>query len=207
MNASAPARSYSANEAACITGVPLKQVHRIIDAGLLKGAAPEGRRARAVHSGGLVGLKLAHETADILTRDGRRQLLRYLLDHPEASMARTRDVSVDLRSMRNQVRQGLSLLAKARAVVSCDAAVLSGAPCIKGTRIPAHDIAEMLANGDSVRALQEAFPQLSEDKIELAALYARAYPQRGRPKRRPFREVLKPAVSTAISLHKLPAAC
>ena len=205
-NMSASAPTYSANEAACITGVPLKQVHRIIDAGLLESAATEGRRARAVHGGGLVGLKLAHETAGVLTRDGRRCLLRCLLDHPDANTARARGVSVDLRPMRNQVRQGLSRLARARAAISCDDAVLSGTPCIKGTRIPAHDIAEMRANEDSVQAVREAFPQLSEDRIELAVLYARAYPRRGRPKRRLSRKVRKTAFSTAVSLNELPAA-
>ena len=207
MRANALARTYSANEAACVTGLPLKQVHRIIDAGLLDGAAPASQRARTVHRDGLVGLKLAHETTDVLTRDGRRRLVRYLLDHPDANTARTRDVSVDLRSMRSQVRKGLAGLARASAAVSCDAAVLSGTPCIKGTRIPAHDIADMLANGDSVDAIREAFPQLAEDRIELAALYARAYPRRGRPRGKPFWRAREPATTAGIALDELLPAC
>ncbi|MYE02406.1 MAG: DUF433 domain-containing protein [Alphaproteobacteria bacterium] len=206
MNMSVAARTYSANEAACVTGVPVKQVHRIIDAGLLEGAAPSVKRARALHRDGLVGLKLAHETADVLTRDGRRRLVRYLLDHPDASTARAHDISVDLRSMRKQVRDGLARLAKARAAVSCDETVLSGTPCIKGTRIPVHDIADMLANGDSADAVRKAFPQLLDDRVELAALYARAYPRRGRPRRLPFRETRKPTISAVLSLDELPPA-
>ena len=34
MSSSVMARRLSVNEAACVTGVPLEQVHRIIDAGL-----------------------------------------------------------------------------------------------------------------------------------------------------------------------------
>ena len=207
MRASAEARTYSANEAACVTGLPLKQVHRIIDAGLLDGAAPDSQRARTVHRDGLVGLKLAYETADVLTRDGRRRLVRYLLDHPDANTARARDVSVDLRSMRSEVRKGLARLARACAAVSCDDAVLSGTPCIKGTRIPVHDIAEMLANGDSVDAIREAFPPLSEDRIEFAAVYARAYPRRGRPRDKPFWRAREPSTSTGIALDELLPAC
>ena len=203
MSVSATAPTLSANEAACVTGVPLRQVHRIIDAGLLDDAAPGGKRARAVHRDGLVGLKLAHETTDTLTRDGRRRLVRYLLDHPEAGTARTRDVSVDLRSMRSAVREGLARLARARAAVSCDDAVQSGTPCIEGTRIPAHDIADMLANGDGADAIREAFPQLTEDRIELAALYARAYPRRGRPRRAPFWRDLELASSSVTALDAL----
>lgn len=191
--------TYSANEAACITGVPLKQVHRFIDAGVVDGGMQSGdRRVRVVPVEGLVGLKLAYETARVLTLEGRRRLVRFLLDHPGTKLASEHCVSVDLVPMRRAVRDGLSLLAKARTAVSCDRAILSGTPCIKGTRIPAHDIADMLANGDSVEALQEHFPQLTKSKIELAVLYARAYPKRGRP-RRSYRRGRKPLVVSKVA--------
>ena len=195
--------TLSANEAACVTGVPLKKVHRIIDAGLLAAAVSGGRRSRALDHAGLVGLKLAHETTDLLTLDGRRRLVRYLLDHPHAGTARERGVSVDVRTMKGEVREGLSMLAKARDVVECDKAVLSGVPCIKGTRIPVHDIADMLANGDSPGAIRESFPRLSEAQVELAAFYARAYPRRGRPRRRPFRAARRPSKSIETTLDDL----
>ena len=203
MSATVSAPNLSTNEAACVTGVPLKQVHRIIDAGLLDDAARGGNRARAVRRDGLVGLKLAHETTEILTLEGRRRLVRFVLDHPQAMTARERHVSVDVRSMKGDVRKGLSLLAKAREAVSCDDAVLSGTPCIAGTRIPAHDIADMMANGDSIGSIRAAYPQLSGSQIELAAFYARAYPRRGRPRREPFWRGQEPTVSSEIALDEL----
>ena len=203
MSATVTAPDLTANEAACVTGVPLKQVHRIIDAGLLDDAARGGNRARAVRRDGLVGLKFAHETTEILTLEGRRRLVRFVLDHPQAMTARERHVSVDVRSMKGDVRKGLSQLAKAREAVSCDHAVLSGTPCIAGTRIPAHDIADMMANGDSIGSIRAAYPQLSESQIELAAFYARAYPRRGRPRREPFWRGREPAVSSEIALDEL----
>ena len=197
--------TLSANEAACVTGVPLKQVHRIIDAGLLGVAERGDGRARAVDRDALVGLKLAHDTMDLLTLDGRRRLVRYLLDHPHAGMARERNVSVDLRAMKSEVRRGLSVLSSARDAVECDEAVLSGAPCFKGTRIPVHDIADMLTNGDSARAIHEAFPRLTKRKIELAAIYARAYPRRGRPRRVPAWRTRKPVMTGEAAMDDLSA--
>ena len=194
-------RTLSANEAACVTGVPLKQVHRIIDADLLDGAA-SGGRTRAVHRDGLLALKLAHETTDLLTLDGRRHLVRYLLDHPDAGAARERGLSVDVRAMKGELRKGLLRLTRARNAVVRDDAVLSGAPCIKGTRIPVHDIADMLANGDDTGAILEAYPRLSEAQIELAAFYARAYPRRGR-RRAPFWHGRAPAASSETALDTL----
>ena len=193
----------SPNEAACVTGVPLKQVHRIIDAGLLDDAAHGGNRVRAVHRDGLVGLKLAHETTEILTLEGRRRLVRFVLDHPEAMTARERHVSVDVRPIKGDVRKGLTLLSKAREAVSCDEAVLSGTPCVAGTRIPAHDIADMIANGDTMESIRAAFPQLSEAQIELATVYALAYPRRGRPRRKLFWSGQEPTASSEIALDEL----
>ena len=122
-----------------------------------------------------MSLKLAQETTAIFTVDGRCRLVRYLLGHPDAETARVRDVSVDVRPIRDEVREGLSRLARAREVIVADDAVLSGTPCISGTRIPAHEIAEMLANGDGIAAIRDAWPALTEEQIEGAALYARAY--------------------------------
>ena len=182
MSAATAPPTLSANEAACVTGVPLRQVHRIIDAGLLGAAAARRDGSRIIYCDGLVSLKLAHETTSILTLDGRRRLVRYLLGHPEAESACVRDVSVDVRSMKEEVRQGLSHLERARQTIVADNAVLSGTPCVKGTRIPAHDIAEMLANGDSVEAIRNAWPGLTLAQVDAAACYARAYPRRGRPR-------------------------
>ena len=84
------------------------------------------------------------------------------------------------------MQKGLSRLARAREAIVADDAVLSGTPCIKGTRIPAHDVAEMLDNGDDADAIRVAWLMLTEEQIEAAALYARAYPRRGRPRNAPF---------------------
>ena len=203
MAAIAP-RTLTANEAACVTGVPLRQVHRIIDTGVLGSAAARREGSRLVHCDGLVSLKLVHETTAIFTLDGRRRLVRYLLDHPEAETAYVNDISVDVRGMQEEVGRGLSRLARARETVTIDAAVLSGTPCVKGTRIPASDIAEMLANGDGIGAIRDAWPVLTREQIEAAVLYARAYPRRGRPRTPPAWRSRKPVASGEAAPDELP---
>ena len=130
--------------------------------------------------------------------------MRYLFDNPKAKVARDRSVSVDIRLMKSEVRSGLSSLARARRSIASDEAVLGGAACIRGTRIPAHDIAEMLANGDDSRAIREAYPALVEEQIEAAVLYARAYPRRGRPRRGSVWRNRKPVVSSEFAFDDLP---
>ena len=187
-----------------MTGVPLRQVHRIIDTGVLGSAASRREGARILHCDGLVSLKLVHETTAIFTLEGRRRLVRYLLGHPEAESACVHDVSVDVRDMKVEVRRGLDRLGRARAAIAVDDEVLSGTPCVKGTRIPAHDIAEMLDNGDGIEAIQEAWPGLTFSQIDAAACYARAYPRRGRPRAAPAWRSRIPVASGEAALDALP---
>ena len=112
-------------------------------------------------------------------------------------------VPVDAFMLECEVGEGLPLPAQAREAVTSDASVLSGVPCIKGTRILVHDIAAMLANGDSAEAIREAFPQLSKRQLELAAFFARAYPQRGRLRRAQFWRGRRPVVLAEAVLDDL----
>jgi uncharacterized protein (DUF433 family) len=177
-----PTTLMTANEAASVTGVPLRQVHRIIDAGLLGGAVKRRHNARLLARNALVGLKLAHETADVLTPESRRAVVATLIRRPRQSMIRADVVVVDARPAAKAVRSGLDQLAKARRLVVSVPDVLGGSPVFKGTRIPVHDIADMLANGDDSGAIARAYPQLDRDRVRLAAVYALAYPRRGRPR-------------------------
>jgi uncharacterized protein (DUF433 family) len=190
-----PSMLMTANEAASVTGVPLRYVHRIIDAGLLEGAVKRHHNGRLLARKALVGLKLAHETADVLTLESRRTVVATVIRRPRQSMIRSDVVMVDARPAAQAVRSGLDQLTKARRMVSSAPDVLSGTPVFKGTRIPVHDVADMLANGDD--------PQLNGDRVRLAALYALAYPRRGRPRTKPARRSRPPKASETLAFDDL----
>ena len=58
----------------------------------------------------------------------------------------------------------------------------------RGTRVPVHVIAELVAQGSKPAELIEGYPRLSAEMIRLAPVYAAAYPLRGRPRRQPRRD-------------------
>jgi uncharacterized protein (DUF433 family) len=192
----------TANEAASVTGVPLRQVHRIIDAGLLGAAVKQRNNTRLLTSKGLIGLRLAHDTAGMLTLQGRRSVVASSIRSPRKSMIRADMVVVDARPAAKTVRSGLGLLAKARSMVSSTADVLGGTPVFKGTRIPVHDIADMLANGDRPSTIVKAYPKLDAERVRLASIYAQAYPARGRPQTKP-RRPRTPKTSEMLALDDL----
>lgn len=55
-----------------------------------------------------------------------------------------------------------------------DPEVYHGQACIKGTRIPVHQIVRMLAYGDTIEDLLEAYPSLEKEDILACLEYAGA---------------------------------
>ena len=58
--------------------------------------------------------------------------------------------------------------------ISIDPSVCHGQACIKGTRIPVHQIVRMLANNDTVEELLGEYPSLSREDILACLDYAAA---------------------------------
>ena len=56
--------------------------------------------------------------------------------------------------------------------ISIDPDVCHGQACIKGTRIPVHQIVLMLANGDTIDDLLKAYPTITRDDILACLEYA-----------------------------------
>lgn len=56
--------------------------------------------------------------------------------------------------------------------ISVNPKVCHGQACIKGTRIPVHQILSMLANGDTTEDLLEEYPSLKREDIRACLEYA-----------------------------------
>ena len=56
--------------------------------------------------------------------------------------------------------------------ITIDPKVYHGQACIKGTRIPVHQILRMLANGDSVEDLLQEYPSVTREDILACFDYA-----------------------------------
>ena len=58
--------------------------------------------------------------------------------------------------------------------ISVDPNICHGQACIKGTRIPVHQVVRMLANGDTIDGLLTDYPSLQREDIYAALEYATA---------------------------------
>lgn len=63
-----------------------------------------------------------------------------------------------------------------------DPAILSGKPCILGTRLSVEFLLELIASGASIAEIVQAYPQVSSEEVEDAMQYATHLLE---PKKRP----------------------
>jgi uncharacterized protein (DUF433 family) len=74
----------------------------------------------------------------------------------------------------------------AEKMVAEDPQILGGTPVIRGTRVPVHSVAARFDAGTPIKRILKSYPSLTEAQVEFASVYAKAVPQRGRPKRRGY---------------------
>jgi len=90
------------------------------------------------------------------------------------------------KSARRDVDAGLRRLAEARHMVESDPEIMRGTAVFKGTRIPVRSVADMLSQGATVEEILDGYPALKRGNVELAPMYVKAFPRRGRPAARPW---------------------
>lgn len=143
------------------------------------------------------------ETAEWLTATARLRTIRDALAHC-SSWEALRDCTVEDRSVAvhfsdiwDAVNSRLNQLKAAREMVVEDPEILSGTPVIRGTRVPVYDVAAAVHRGTAVDKILASYPSLNARQVELASVYAKAVPPRGRPKRMLLPHAIKVSVSKA----------
>lgn len=182
----AVARLFTPSEAAAVSGVGVKAVNNAIDKRIVKPAkpAPGARLARrALTAEDVLRVKLWYKVGDILSQERRERLFDAIREKPTAKTVKADDLLIiDVGEARKQIAALTRDLEAAEAMVARSKDVMGGEPVFKGTRIPVRLIASMLVDGANVDEILEGYPKLDRRQLELASIWAAAYPRRGRPK-------------------------
>jgi uncharacterized protein (DUF433 family) len=198
-------RSFTPSEAAVISGVPVKTVHREIDEGPLKPKRKRFAAKRSLRQEDLFYLAVAKglDTRLLqLTSEGKNKLHDAIVTfYRRRSPAKGEfavfgcGLSLDINVVLKEVRSRLARLERARKIVVEDPEVRGGEPCIRGTRIGVYEIAGMLEQGAHEDEILEGYPSLKREQLELARIFAQAYPRKGRPPRHAWHRAPWRAVS------------
>lgn len=168
-------------EAAVVADVPLRAVNRVIDEEILPKKFVRLEGGRRVSSVACAFIRFYERTAPRLTAEERRRVIR-LAGKGAASVFVDDVLTINFDPFFAETLARHEKLKRARALVVEDPAILSGAPVLRGTRIPVHDVAAAVAAGEPLERIRRAYSNLTDEQIELASLYAEANPPRGRPK-------------------------
>ena len=194
--------NLTTNEAAIVAGVTVANINRVIDRKILPKKLYSMSQGRTVRKDACVWIAFYFETADLLTSAARVKTIRDALMHnhswlelKDCRVEESRTVQVNFLHIWKDVERRLNQLKEAQAMVIEDSEILQGTPIIKGTRIPLFDVASLVDSGTAIEEILKIYPRLKKSQIELASIYAKANPQRGRPKRRTFPKCLEVSIS------------
>jgi uncharacterized protein (DUF433 family) len=184
---------YTPAQAAALTGLPLAAVHKAIDSRLVRPriARSRGLTRRLLTKEHIVFLQLEAEGLRLLPLATRRKIAESIRRRPATEKVYVPNgavLLVEIGPARRKVENQLKRLSRLDEMVVRDPEIMRGTPVFKGTRIPVDLVADMLAQGASVKEILEGYPALTREKIAIAPLYVRAFPRRGRPSRRPWRD-------------------
>jgi uncharacterized protein (DUF433 family) len=198
MNAST--ETLTPTEAAIVSGVSVRDVHRVIDEHILPESFYDTQDARSFKSHACVFIAFYFGAADRLTSEERQRAITLASRNSSDVKSRTRTIqdeflTIDLAPFWKGVDERMVRLNAARAQVVEDNEILSGTPVIKGTRVPVYDVAASVAAGIAMERILSSYPSINREQVELAALFAEANPQRGRPRQR----IVPPAGTKIIS--------
>jgi uncharacterized protein (DUF433 family) len=187
-------------EAAVVSGVSVRDVHRVIDEHILPETFYDTQEARLFKSHACVFIAFYFGAADRLTSEERQRAITLASRNSSDVKSRTRTIqdeflTIDLAPFWKGVDERMVRLNAARAQVVEDNEILSGTPVIRGTRVPVYDVAASVAAGIPMERILSSYPSLNREQVELAALFAEANPQRGRPRQR----IVPPAGAKMIS--------
>jgi uncharacterized protein (DUF433 family) len=168
-------------EAAYVAGVTERTINHEIDKRILRSRGRKERRA--VRGPDLLYLGAVRAVRKHMAPQLRRQLRKAI----ESAVAEARPVAriaafeVEIAALEREILANLTALERMqREHIESRPRVLGGEPVVKGTRIPARLVADLVKRGVSRTEIRSEYDLLPE-QIEAAVIFARVKPKRGRP--------------------------
>jgi uncharacterized protein (DUF433 family) len=184
--------NLTTTEAAVAAGVSLPQINRVIDDRILPDGWYSTSPTRTVRTDACLLISFYFETADLLTAGARLQTIRNAVTHNHTweqwknYSSEGHFLTVRFADLWQKIDRRLRTLMAAEKMVVEDPEILDSTPIIRGTRVPVHRIAAQFDAGTPMERILKSYPSLTEAQVQLASVYAKAVPQRGRPKRREY---------------------
>ena len=192
------AADLSIRETAVLAGVPKKTIEKAIETGIME---PVSRSVRmpgktkqflslqavayfsALETARLLDLPVHHKKAIWRKLSQQAQLLPNAIEFSPGTVLRVKELSQERVAAASRYRSARDEFIEARGDI------LGGTPVIRGTRMTVYAVLGRLQGGETIDDLVEDNPDIPREAFEVAELFAKTHPMRGRPGGRPWRNV------------------
>jgi uncharacterized protein (DUF433 family) len=170
--------ALTTNEVVALFGLEARRVQKEVEHGVLE---PRRFALAAV----LYLRALSEMGVEVSTVDDRKRLYALIRRAVDSSgtlrIQLSRIVELQLDALCDEVKEQVRRFEDWKQTLVLDDQILAGEPVFPRTRLAVRNIGGMRARGATTAELREDYPYLTDDDIEFARMYARAYPPRGRP--------------------------
>lgn len=172
------------NEAAALFGLDEGRIRKDVEHGVFGAGSPPRFELSAV-----VYLRALVDFGFELGVDDRKKLYGLIvralkMRKPPATTELSPITELKLGKLVGEVTERIDRFDAWRNRIVTDPKVLGGEPVFPRTRLAVRHVGGMLLRGGSPKEIREDYPQLTDDDIEFAKLYAQAHPRVGRPRER-----------------------
>ena len=188
-------RVLTVPEAAYLTGTNERAVNHEIDAKIMGVVA--SKEGRGVSRADLVYLGAVRDIRDQISPKLRREIREAVGTAVGASeaVAKIASLEVPVAAIEEEILANFEALERARREhIESRPEVLAGEPVIRGTRIAARLVADLLKQGTSPEVIADEY-DLTPEQVRAASIFDRVTPKRGRPR------VRKIAVTQHVPAH------
>jgi len=174
------------NEIAEISGVSVNAVNKAVEQRVAKARRQRGRTLLAADEAAALALlsELPIGLSIKLKREVRNWIVkRNPVEAEEFELSRALRIAMT-ENAADVAKRAFDYVRLREKYVEVDPKKMGGMPVIRGTRVPVRTLALLVEGGESLEALAEDYPHIPAEAYEVAALWARGNPRRGRPARK-----------------------
>ncbi|MGB3639855.1 MAG: DUF433 domain-containing protein [Rivularia sp. (in: cyanobacteria)] len=172
---------FTPTEAAAIVQIPIKRVYKELEYAIVPSSNPPRLPFEA-----LVYLRALKEVDFTFSVDFRTVLYKRLVDaiaHNNTSLEIARYFILQLDAISNELLELINRFNGWKEGLVTNQAIMGGETVFSSSRLTVRHIGTMLERGESKEVIREDYHYLSEEDMEFALIYTRAYPIIGRPKK------------------------
>lgn len=192
---------FTRNETAELSGVSVSAVNKALEQRIAKPRRSRGRTLLAVEEA--AALALISQIPVRLSVKLKRELRDWIVNRspqPAEELELSPALRIAMTDYASEVATRATEYARLRdKYVEVDARKLGGTPVIRGTRMPVRTLAQLVESGESRAILREDYPQIPEEAYDVAVIWARGNPRRGRPNSADPRGRTKPSRRAATA--------